>query len=189
MTGTSLREELRRSRRRRAVSIMPLTKLRRPHALPPGHIINTTAELPARRPSEATVLLSVDQLEEALTGSGGATGDAFLIALREALSGRRPPVGSGHAARRLHRHASATRCTAGTSCRRRQNRRHPHFSNGTAAARRLHAIIEGPAALSGLELEPGLASRIVDEARADDALPLLAFALRERWDRYGKKDL
>ena len=178
MSGTSLREELRRSRRRRAVSLMPLTKLRRPNALPHGHIINTGAELRWRdgRP-EATVLLSVDQLEEALLLSArhfpAADHRLLVVAtLRADFTGT------------LQRHAAL---------------REPAAEGDKILATRLfkgplrraafHAIIEGPAALSGLELEPGLASRIVDEARTDDALPLLALALRELWDRYGKKDL
>lgn len=40
-----------------------------------------------------------------------------------------------------------------------------------------------------MRFDDGLVGRIVDETATDDALPLLAFALRELWDRYGKADL
>jgi WD40 repeat protein len=45
-------------------------------------------------------------------------------------------------------------------------------------------VIEGPAKVAGVELEAGLAQAMVGDAATDDALPLLAFTLRELWDRY-----
>ena len=47
------------------------------------------------------------------------------------------------------------------------------------------SIIEGPAKLSGLKLEPELTEAMVQETRTEDALPLLAFTLRELYERYG----
>ena len=47
-------------------------------------------------------------------------------------------------------------------------------------------VIEGPAEVAGLILEPGLTERMVADTRTGDALPLLAFTLREMWERYGK---
>ena len=47
-------------------------------------------------------------------------------------------------------------------------------------------VIEGPAEVAGLQLEPGLTDRMVADTRTGDALPLLAFTLRELWERYGK---
>jgi WD40 repeat protein len=154
-------------------------------------IVNTATELRRRTGHpEATVLLSVDQLEEALAGSSGATGDAFLLALREALAAadyRLLVVATLRAdfTATLQRHA-ALREPATTGGEILATRA---FQLGPLRRAAFHAVIEGPAALVGLELEPGLTSRIVDEARTDDALPLLAFALRELWDRYGKRDL
>lgn len=46
-------------------------------------------------------------------------------------------------------------------------------------------IIEGPAELDGLELESGLVHSIINDIESKNALPLLAFTLRELWDRYG----
>ena len=57
----------------------------------------------------------------------------------------------------------------------------------------LGAIIEGPASRADLSFEPGLVTRLVDDTarereRAADALPLLAFALREMYDRIREED-
>jgi WD40 repeat protein len=47
---------------------------------------------------------------------------------------------------------------------------------------RFAKVIEGPARKAGLELESGLSSAIVTDAATDDALPLVAFTLRELWE-------
>lgn len=47
------------------------------------------------------------------------------------------------------------------------------------------AVIEGPAELAGLELEPGLVRAMVADTATQDALPLLAFTLRELWETGG----
>lgn len=46
----------------------------------------------------------------------------------------------------------------------------------------LREIVEGPARLAELELEPGLASRLVADTRDAQALPLLALMLRRLWE-------
>ncbi|MFC3284521.1 nSTAND1 domain-containing NTPase [Litchfieldella rifensis] len=47
------------------------------------------------------------------------------------------------------------------------------------------AVIEGPAELAGLELETGLVGAMVADTATEDALPLLAFTLRELWEQGG----
>jgi hypothetical protein len=49
----------------------------------------------------------------------------------------------------------------------------------------LARIIEGPAEIAGIELESGLAQAMVTEAGTSTALPILAFVLRQLWDRHG----
>ena len=49
----------------------------------------------------------------------------------------------------------------------------------------LAEIIEKPADRFGLELEPGLSERILEDVRTTDALPLLAYALKALNDRAG----
>lgn len=147
---------------------------------------------------EATVLISVDQLEEAVNPNrAGALGDEskldraaiFLIALREALARsdhrllvistlRADTIGDFQRHRAMRERSSLGDVIRAQAC---QLDALPKAS--------FHAIIQGPADLAGLRFDDGLVGRIVDETATDDALPLLAFALRELWDRFGKADL
>ena len=47
-------------------------------------------------------------------------------------------------------------------------------------------IIEGPARVAGLTVDEDLITAAMNDAATDDALPLLAFALRELYDRFGQ---
>ena len=47
-------------------------------------------------------------------------------------------------------------------------------------------VIEGPAQVAGLTVEPGFVQAALADCRTEDALPLLAFALRELFERFGK---
>lgn len=47
------------------------------------------------------------------------------------------------------------------------------------------SVIEGPAKLAGLELGPGLVQAMISDAETSDALPLLAFTLRELYEGFG----
>lgn len=62
------------------------------------------------------------------------------------------------------------------------------FPIGPLSTRRFGEIIEGPARLAGLKLGPGLVPAMVLDASRRDGLPLLAFALRELWGRFGRKN-
>jgi tetratricopeptide (TPR) repeat protein len=46
-------------------------------------------------------------------------------------------------------------------------------------------VIEGPASVAALVVEQGLSQRIKEDLRSPDALPLLAFLLRELYERFG----
>ncbi len=48
---------------------------------------------------------------------------------------------------------------------------------------RLSEVIEGPARKAGIEFEPGLVDRMVDDTSGGDALPLLAFTLEQLYAR------
>lgn len=50
---------------------------------------------------------------------------------------------------------------------------------------RIPEVIEGPARVAGLAVEPAFVQAAAADAETDDALPLLAFALRELVDRFG----
>ncbi|MEA2093058.1 MAG: hypothetical protein U9P11_00670, partial [Pseudomonadota bacterium] len=47
-------------------------------------------------------------------------------------------------------------------------------------------VIATPARVAGIELEAGLVERMIEDTATGDALPLLAFALRELWEQYGQ---
>ncbi len=54
------------------------------------------------------------------------------------------------------------------------------------STRHLPEIIEGPARVAAIELGPGLVAAMIADAETEDALPLLAFTLRELHERYGE---
>ena len=60
------------------------------------------------------------------------------------------------------------------------------FSLGPLPLARVPQIIEGPARVAGLKIDDELVLEAARDAATEDALPLLAFALRELHDRYGQ---
>jgi len=58
------------------------------------------------------------------------------------------------------------------------------FSLKPMPLERVRAIIEGPAKVAGIAVDDGLVTAAIADARTEDALPLLAFALRELYDRF-----
>ena len=62
--------------------------------------------------------------------------------------------------------------------------RFEEFSLGPMPLNRMRQIIEGPARVAGLKVEEGLIAGAAADAGTEDALPLLAFTLRELYDRY-----
>src|SRR4030095_14726609 len=46
-------------------------------------------------------------------------------------------------------------------------------------------VIQGPAEIASIDLEPGLVDAMVTDTQTPDALPLLSFTLRELLERYG----
>ena len=56
---------------------------------------------------------------------------------------------------------------------------------GPMSAGEVAQVIEEPAKAAGLELEPGLVHAMLSDTDTDDALPLLAFTLRELFDHFG----
>ena len=65
--------------------------------------------------------------------------------------------------------------------------RFEEFSLGPMPLDRVRQIIEGPARVAGLRVEDALITAAAADAGSDDALPLLAFTLRELYDRYGAR--
>jgi hypothetical protein len=140
---------------------------------------------PARAP-DARVLLIVDQLEEALLqppGTANASGleetPHFLRVLRQLgdmreaayliLSTLRSDFLGGF---QTHPTLQGLGCATLTVA--------PPSKAGFAR------LIEGPAELARLELEDGLAELMVADTETSDALPLLAFTLRELYEKHAQ---
>ncbi|MDH3697112.1 MAG: TIR domain-containing protein [Flavobacteriaceae bacterium] len=60
---------------------------------------------------------------------------------------------------------------------------------GPLDAASLVEVIEEPADLAGVKIEPKLLQALIDDAGTDDALPLLAFTLRELYDKFSEDNL
>jgi hypothetical protein len=125
---------------------------------------------------EASVLLVVDQAEELLQAKADDKASAFLGLLRRAterLGGR------------LFVLLTLRSDFLGSF----QN--HPDLSGvafadlplGLLPVESFTQLIEGPADRAAIALEPGLVGSMIADARTDDALPLLAFTLREMYER------
>ena len=125
---------------------------------------------------EATVLISVDQLEELFTLSGYDEADRFLAMLRRAAESAGSQMLIVATVRSDFLGAVQTQATL----RNMELRRAPGQSD--VDGQRRQEIIEGPAAVANLELEPGLVQAMLQDTEAEDALPLLAFTLRELWE-------
>ena len=67
--------------------------------------------------------------------------------------------------------------------------RFEEFSLGPMPLTRIPQIIQGPAKVAGVNVEEAFVQQAARDAATEDALPLLAFALRELWDRSSNKVL
>jgi WD40 repeat protein len=63
--------------------------------------------------------------------------------------------------------------------------RFDEFSLAPFPLSRVRQVIEGPARVAGIEVEEELVVSAITDMKTDDALPLLAFMLRELHDRFG----
>ena len=131
---------------------------------------------------EATVLLLIDQCEELLAGGANEEGDRFLAFLRAVLDREDS---------RLMMLATLRSDFLGSF------QDHPTmrglrvetFSVPQMEVDDFAAVIEGPAGIAGLELGPGLVQAMINDTKTSDALPLLAFTLRELYEGFGKDTL
>jgi hypothetical protein len=132
------------------------------------------------RAAEAQILLPVDQAEElfGVTDSGDAR--RFLGILSQALSENLPFI-TAMALRSdfLGHLQSASSLSA----------RFEEFSLAPMALARVPEVIEGPARLAGIKVEEAFVRQAVSDAETEDALPLLAFALRQLLDQSSSKIL
>jgi hypothetical protein len=127
---------------------------------------------------EASVVLVIDQLEELLTYGGGAGAQQLLPVLEAASTAQGSPLMTIATLRsdflgdlQLHPAARTFAFEA--------------LQLGPMPKERLIKVIEGPAEMAGLRLERGLTEAMINDTETDDALPLLAFTLRELYEKHG----
>ncbi len=130
--------------------------------------------------AEARVLLVVDQFEELLGQPEDHPASRFLTLLRTAVEQPGSPL-LVLATLRSDFLGSFQKSPALLDLR------FESLSLGPMSREDIVAVIQGPADRAGFDLEPGLVQILVDDAAVGDALPLLAFTLRELHERRDEK--
>ena len=135
------------------------------------------AELRRGQSGEATILIAIDQMEELFSVTPSDQRHQFFKILRFMLDGdrsRRFLAIATIRSDRLGDFLADDDFPLG----------HEALTVGPMPRSRLRLVIEGPARVAGLTVEPTLVDRIlVDAGRDGDTLPLIAFALRDMYDR------
>ena len=124
---------------------------------------------------EATILLVIDQVEEILGYPSEALASRFLHFLRTALEIQDSP----------YKAIGTLRSDALGTFQEQPELQGMAFNNlsiGHMGLKEMAQTIEGPAQVAGIELEIGLVSEMIRDTETDNALPLLAFTLRELWE-------
>jgi WD40 repeat protein/energy-coupling factor transporter ATP-binding protein EcfA2 len=140
-------------------------------------LLDLTQELAQLSGDRPSVLVVVDQAEELVTRSGAGEQRAFLDLLRGALQDHSPlwavaTMRSEFLSGRPERAGLAEVVD--------------DFLVVEPLSRfRLPEVIKRPGQRAGLDFAPGLAERMVEETTGGDALPLLAYTLRELYQRAG----
>jgi hypothetical protein len=129
---------------------------------------------------EAQILIPIDQAEELFGVADPGEAKRFLEILSQALSEDLPFL-AVMALRSdfLGQLQAAKSLTA----------RFEEFSLGPMPLARIPQIIQGPVRVAGVGVEDAFVAQAARDAETEDALPLLAFALRELWDRSQNKSL
>ncbi len=131
---------------------------------------------------QASILIVIDQFEELLGRPTGHPGTLFLKFLRQLLdAGNNKLIVLG----------TMRSDFLGAF------QQHPVLQGldfgrilvGSLESAALTDIIEKPATLAGIRIEPKLLRALIEDAGTDDALPLLAFTLRELYDKFSDDGL
>jgi WD40 repeat protein len=125
---------------------------------------------------EAQILLPIDQAEELFTVTEAAERERFLAVLTSALQ---PPLPL-QAVMTIRADAMGSLQSVPELVKSLET-----VPLGPLSLERYREIIEGPARVAGLKVEEAFVDRAIHDTATEDALPLLAFALRQLHDRYG----
>lgn len=131
---------------------------------------------------QAAVLLVVDQFEELFAPREAAAADTFFKLLTQIQQ----DAGSGVLTIGTMRSDSLTELQTRPQL---ASLEFDAMHLGSISVEAFARVIEGPAEVAGLRLEPGLTRALVDDTDNPDALPLLAFTLRELYDRHASDGL
>jgi hypothetical protein len=137
----------------------------------PDGLSRLASELAELGPEGAKVLVVVDQAEELVTRAGRREQETFLRALTEALHGRSPMWAVATVRSEF---LSSTPNRAGLA-----EAIDDTLVIEPLSRTRLPEVIVRPAQRAGLTFVPGLVELMVDDTPGGDALPLLAYTLRE----------
>ena len=125
---------------------------------------------------QAGILVPIDQLEEVFTRTPPERAAQFLAFLSRMLGPGLPFVAT---ATMRSDHLGNMQAAPGMGTE------FEPFNLLPLPLERIGEIVRGPARIAGLEVEESLVARITQDAETTDALPLVAFALRRLYDRFG----
>jgi len=124
--------------------------------------------------NEAHILITIDQGEELFSGADAGQTERFFEVLNAMLSAQLPYLATMTLRSDYLGHLQQeTRLGAPFE----------QFGLKPMPLERVRDIVLGPAKLAGVTVDDALVTEMMADARTDDALPLLAFALRELYDR------
>ncbi len=128
----------------------------------------------AQGANEAQILVSIDQAEELFGTTETTEAEQFLAVLNAVLDEHSPFIA-----------VMTLRSDYLDRLQKVANLNFEEFSLKPLPLERVRDIIEGPARVAALTVEDGFVAAAMKDAATEDALPLLAFTLRELRDRYG----
>jgi WD40 repeat protein len=143
----------------------------------PPALVELAMQLAARRAGQQNVLVVVDQAEELVTLTGIREQQEFLRLLNGAMS-EDSPIWAVATVRSEFLSTAPERAGLAQAV-------HESVVVEPVSRARLPEIIQRPAQRAGVEFTPGLVERMVEETVGGDALPLLAYTLRELYQRAG----
>jgi hypothetical protein len=142
-----------------------------------GLVVGWAAELRlAAAAPEAQLLLPIDQAEELFAEDVSAERDRFVAVLAAAL--QLPLPLQAVMTIRADAMGSLQSLPELVNCL-------DTLPLGPLSPERYREIIEGPARVAGLRVEPAFVERAIHDTGTEDALPLLAFALRRLHEQFG----
>lgn len=131
----------------------------------------------AANANEANILISIDQAEELFTTADADEAERFFELLNWMLTERTPFI---VILTMRSDYLSALQANPTLTVE------FENFPIRPIPQEQMREVIEGPAGVADLEIEPALVDRAIADAQNQDALPLLAFAMRELFERFGR---